>query len=181
MHLLQHCFTSAEGMCEAYNEMYRDGPKAKFFKDFLSVNKNVGGHFRRKDEELIEDRNEEEVEEETGEKVDRGAELLRSNMHLAHRKNLSMAFYCHEIVKEMKERGHTETTIFGPRDDPQDARKKISYKESFEEYMRTVDSLRRNELYAHPSSDCSSECAKRGCGRVASIDGNWKLNYKVGF
>ena len=100
--------------------MWRDSKKAKFFTQFLSVNQSVGGHFRRKgqdSEELIE-----EEEEEMGEAKERGeddhgyAQAANSNMHLAHRQNLSMAFYCHEVILEMEERGHTDTTLFGPKD-----------------------------------------------------------------
>ena len=39
--------------------------------------------------------------------------------------------------------------------------------------------MRTNELYTHTKEQCSLDCKKRGCGRVASIDGNWKLTYKI--
>ena len=143
------------------------------------MNKNVGGHFRRNDEEeLIDDQEDRDEENTSREKTEQSNEGSNSSMHLAHRKNLSMAFYGNEIIKEMEERGQTETTFFGPKEHPEDASKRISYKESFEQYMRSVDGLRRNELYEHRSEDCSPQCAKRGCGKVASVDGNWKINYK---
>ena len=105
----------------------------------------------------------------------------RSTMHELGRKNLSSAYYNHEVCCEMEERGHIESVIFGPKTDPNDPKHKISYKESIEEYMRVVDDLRKNELYEQTSEDCSEACKRRGCGQVASVDGNWKLGYRICF
>ena len=41
--------------------------------------------------------------------------------------------------------------------------------------MRRVDNLRMSELYKHGEDDCSEGCRRRGCGTVASVDGNWKV------
>ena len=196
MHLLQHCWTSAQGMCVAYNEHWRNSKNTKFVKRFLEVNHTVGGHFHRKQisEELFdgeyldnqekhgEEEDDDEKEEEKNEKEEEEEDLVanrkESNMHLAHRKNMSTAFYSRQIVLEMEERGETEEIIFGPKDDPSDISKKISYKKSCEHYMVHVESLRIKELYTHLPEECSTDCKKRGCDRVATVDGNWKVCHK---
>ena len=141
------------------------------------MNPEVGGHFETKagnaEEQLIDG---EEEQEDEDEKV-----KTRSTMHELGRKNLSSAYYNHEVYCEMVERGNVDNVIFGPKVDPADTKRKISYKESIEAYMRDIDELRKNELYEHTSEDCSDACKKRGCGQVASVDGNWKLSYKICF
>ena len=141
------------------------------------MNPEVGGHFETKagnaEEQLIDG---EEEQEDEDEKV-----KTRSTMHELGRKNLSSAYYNHEVYCEMVERGNVDNVIFGPKVDPADTKRKISYKESIEAYMKAVDELRKNELYEHTSDDCSEACRKRGCGQVASVDGNWKLNYRICF
>ena len=126
-------------------------------------------------------KDEDDGEAETGqieEKV-KQISVSRSTLHLMGRKNLSTAFYTYEIYSEMEERNEIEEVIFGPKESPNDTKQTISCKESMEEYMRRVDSENRNRLYRHDSSDCSSACEKRGCGKLAVADGNWKVSYKV--
>ena len=176
-HPIQHSFTTSEGKCEAYNEHFRGTEKVEFFRDFLSFNPEVGGHFETKasnaKDELIDG---EEKEEKKNEERN-----VRSTMHELGRKNLSSAYYNHEVYCEMVERGIVGEVIFGPKVDPDDTKRKISYNESIEGFMRDIDELRKNELYEHTSADCSEACKKRGCGQVASVDGNWKLSYKICF
>ena len=69
---LQHSFVSAEGQCEAYNDLHRNSEEAKemreFFDKFLQFNPHVGHHFQSKVEiaesEMIGGDNLEEEEEE---------------------------------------------------------------------------------------------------------------------
>ena len=142
-------------------------------RSFCRSTKKWGGHFQRKDkdaEELIEDQEEDDGEADKEEEVDEIEP--NSTLHLMGRKNLSTAFYNHQVYQEMNERKQTDQVIFGPKENPQDPTQSISHKESLEDYMRSIDSLRRNELYEHTSSDCSGPCRRRGCGKLASIDGN---------
>ena len=185
---LQHNFTSAVGRCESYNDFFRDSKEKEFIKKFLSFNTEVGGHFQRKNaEELIEDQEEDEEDEGKADKEEEVDEIEpNSTLHLMGRKNLSTAFYNHQVYLEMNERKHTDQVIFGPKENPQDPTQSISHKESLEDYMRSIDSLRRNELYEHTSSDCSGPCRRRGCGKLASIDGkhsckNVKISTKQSF
>ena len=68
----------------------------------------------------------------------------------------------------------------------------VSYKQTTERLMDYVDSLRTEELYSH--NTCTGnmiismfrknlsiidECKKRGCGKVFSADGLWKLGYPI--
>ena len=55
----------------------------------------------------------------------------------------------------------------------------MSYKESVESFMNSVEEKRKNELYPHLEKDCSEGCQTRGCGSVAVVDGNWKLTHKI--
>ena len=69
----------------------------------------------------------------------------------------------------MMERGHENDFTFGPKASDDNPQESLDFKESLEEYMRQIDQLRRNELYVH---ECSTYCREKGCGRVATIDGN---------
>ena len=158
--------------------MFRGTEKTSFFKEFLLYNPDVGGHFETKAAQASD----EVIDGDDGEKDEKDDEERvggRSTMHMLRRKNLSSAFYNHEIYCEMEERGSIDNVVFGPKTDPDDSRRKITYKESIEAYMKTVDELGRNELYSHSSEDCSEACKKRGCGKVVSVDGNWKLNFRI--
>ena len=96
-------------------------------------------------------------------------------MHQLTKLSLREAYYEHEVYSEMAERGQVESEIFGPYMDPRNPSVKISRKQSVDAYMRKIDNLRRNELYKHDEEDCSEGCRRRGCGTVASVDGNWKV------
>ena len=75
----------------------------------------------------------------------------------------------------MVERNIVKETIFGPKLNPDNNKKALTYKETVDNFMRNVDDLRKNELYKHDEGDCSKDCLKRWCGSVAVGDGNWKL------
>ncbi|XP_065896620.1 uncharacterized protein [Dysidea avara] len=43
--------------------------------------------------------------------------------------------------------------------------------------MDAIDEERASHPYVH--TNCTDECKKRGCGKLYSFDGNWKLRYPV--
>ena len=163
---LQHCWTSAEGKSEAYNETHRDSEKTTYFQNFLKCKPEVGGHFRKKLK-----CNENDFDDET--------EPENSQMHELSRKSLSQGFFNYQVKEEMKEREVTEDFTFGPKVNPENSKETITYKQSIDDFMQEVDKLRTEELYSHKEIDCSIDCKKRGCGNVASVDGLWKLSYKI--
>ena len=54
-----------------------------------------------------------------------------------------------ELESEIEERGMTDEVYF-------------STKVTREDWMETVDGLRRNEIYPHPADQCSEICRRRG-------------------
>ena len=194
---LQHSFVSSEGKCESYNDVHRISPERDFFDKFLLYNPEVGHHFKSTvkiaesemfggqneyeseleevDSEDEEVEGEKEKEEEQDKLAERSETIERSSMHQLMKFNLRAAYFNHEVFEEMVERGHVESEIFGPYQDPTNPSQKISFKQSVDAYMRKIDNLRRNELYKHTAEDCSEACRRRGDGKVASVDGNWIL------
>ena len=201
---LQHAFVSSEGECEAYNDIHRNSPEARekreFFDKFLQYNPSVGHHFQSEvkiaesemiggqeeaeeeevgeEEEKDDDDDEEEEKEPERKKQRKDINAVRSSMHQLTKLSLREAYYEHEVFSEMAERGQVETEIFGPYVDASNPSARISRKQSFDAYMRRIDNLRRSELYKHGEEDCSEGCRRRGCGTVASVDGNWKVGNK---
>ena len=173
---LMHSFVSIEGKAESYNGLFKDTEKTEYFKRFIFFNSKVGGHFETKEEEhsieAVDDEDDDNLEtQEEQEKEDEEGTMVRSSMHELHRKTLQTGFYNHQVKNELHERGHINEWTFGPKENPQDPLSKISYKESLESYMTKVDQLRREEIYEHI---CSPDCRRRGCGKVAVMDGNWQ-------
>ena len=164
--LLQHCFTSSEGMAEAYNEHVINSDKVRYFETFLMFNPEVGGHFSSKNEH-------DGACDETG-----SVETSQSQMHELSRKALSAGYYNHQVYHEMLDREIVESEIFGPMTNPTNPRQKLSLKDTLAGFMKRTDEKRRNELYQHTEEECSIACRKRGCGQVATCDGLWKLSYK---
>ena len=165
---LQHTFASSEGAAESYNETFVNSDHVKYFKTFLLFNPDVGGHFvtRNNDSGTFDDKDESNPQND-------------SQMHKLSRKALSAGYYNHQILQEMLERGTLGDEIFGPKLDPSNPRKQLTYKDSQEMFMKKTDLQRRDELYKHTEEDCSPACRKRGCGQVATADGLWKLSYKI--
>ena len=162
---LQHCFTSSEGKAESYNENFINSDQVRYFETFLLFNIEVGGHFTsRNDHDGASDETE-------------SSEI--SLMHELSRKALSAGYYNHQVYHEMVDRDIVGEEIFGPKIDPSDPRRKLSYKDTLEAFMKRTDEKRRNELYEHTPTDCSIACRKRGCGQVATCDGLWKITYKI--
>ena len=174
---LNHCWTSFEGKAESYNETFRDTDKVKYFKDFLETNPEVGGHFRK---HFSEDENEDFFDENNEDVgfLEKQKTTESSRMWELKRKNLSQAYFNRQIQLELKER-KIESKGFGPKMASSNTQEKKTYKQTVNEFMKEVDELRKEEIYPHNEEDCSSECKKRGCGFVVSVDGLWKLSYKI--
>jgi hypothetical protein len=168
---LQHCFTSAEGKAESYNETFRDTDKVLYFTKFQKFNPLVGGHFFRrmaKDEDNFVDDHE-----------DFPADKVVSKMHELGRKSLSQAYFNYQVYNEMVDRNEVDKRTFGPKISQTNSKERISYRKSMDDYMKEIDEIRKEELYPHTDSECSVDCKKRGCGKVVSVDGLWKLTYKI--
>ena len=191
-----HGFMSMESQAEAYNETFRNSDKVKQFKLFLAQNPKVGKHFDIKikakpaDDEFFapmsEDYNEKDAE-------DKGLSIF-SGMYEMHRKSVSSAFFNHWTLCELQERNLVGEYFFGPYYYEQDGTRKLcNYKESVDIFHCKVDRWRTDELYPH--DHCTgiidsyltimqvffhlAECRKRGCGKVYSADGLWKLGYPI--
>ena len=188
--LLHHGWLSLEGKSEAYNESHRNSKKVEIFKEFLTSNKHVGGHFKKRkcatdDGGLADDINIPDNDE-----FNEGQ--ISNTMYKMHRKNLSQAVYRHWIHEELKERKKLGKILFGPRFDKDGSI--LTYEDSVEDFLAKVDAWRTDEIYEH--ADCTGKmkikdltlhnkyvvkdaCLKRGCGSVWSMDGLWKLAYPI--
>ena len=70
-------------------------------------------------------------------------------MYEMHRKSVSQVMFNYWIVEEMKERNIVGKTIFGPYYLDQSKQDLLTYKQSVETFLATVDKLRVDELYFH--------------------------------
>ena len=114
----------------------------------------------------------EEKEEDTD--VDKDpAEKRGSLMHLMSRKTLSQALLNYEIKQELKENNLTKEVKFGPLES---CGRKKNYKETRTDFFKKRDDERKNKLYSHV---CYKGCKMRGCQRISSFDGLWKINHAI--
>ena len=146
---LQHTFTSSEGKSESYNETFENSDEVNFFETFLLFNPHVGGHFHKKNSN-----------DGAHDDTDDGDDGQSSQMHELSWKSLSAGYYNHQVYNEMKDRNIAQTEVFGPKINPSDSRKQLTYKDSVEAFMRRIDEKRRDELYEHTDDDCSIACKK---------------------
>ena len=170
--LLHHGWLSQEGMAEAYNETHRGSLKVELFQQFLRENSKIGRHFQRKpnNEDILDDDVDVPTEEETS-----NDNQAQTTMYELHRKNVFKALYNQWILEELKDRKKVGKILFGPKYDVDGSLK--TFKVTVDEFLDNVDGWRTNELYEHES--CTDSCKKRGCGRVWSMDGLWKLAYPI--
>ena len=175
-----HGFMSMEAEAEAYNETFRGSEQVEQIKLFLNKNPNVGKHFEKKIKaKPAEDEYEAPMSDDFNEKeaASKGLQVF-SGMHEMHRKSLSAAFYNLSTLLELQERNLVGKYFFGPYHYEVDGMQKLlNYKESVDNFQRDVDKWRTDELYTH--DNCTTECKKRGCERVFSSDGLWKLGYPI--
>ena len=177
---LQHQWSSIESKVVSYNELWKDTTAVKFFEDFLASNPRVFGHFNSKqkgESELIDDQDKEEVDENPGQDTEETP--VRNTVHELGRKDLGTSFYHHQVYEEMIERNDVERVTFGPKEDETNPGQKLTFKESLEDYMTYINNKRKDELYSHGPEDCSQICQDRGCGRVATIDGESDLRPSI--
>merc|ERR1712129_145605 len=84
---LQHCWTSAEGKAESYNETYRNSEKTEYFDNFLFFHPTVGGHFRTRANNTKDDLEEEEE--------------VETKMHEIKRKSVTAGLLNYLILDEI--------------------------------------------------------------------------------
>merc|ERR1712204_89706 len=84
---LQHCWTSAEGKAESYNETYRNSEKTEYFDNFLFFHPTVGGHFRTRANNTKDDLEEEEE--------------VETKMHEIKRKSVTAGLFNYLILDEI--------------------------------------------------------------------------------
>lgn len=168
---LHHGWLSSQAKAEAFNETNRGSYQEQQTRKFLELNPDIGKRFQHgedsKDDDEYgfsdDDDNNEEYEQEIKKK---------SKMYEINRKTLSQAMLNHQIKSELSERGQLENTRFGPM---LMNGKKISFKESRYEAMKDINEQRKSELYPHQK--CYKGCEKRGCSKISTIDGLWKLHH----
>ena len=130
-------------MSEAYNESHRYSKKTEIFKDFLIKNPSTGNHFAKKKNN--QDHLDDDVDIPDSEECNQGQ--ITNKMFEMHRKNLSQALYSHWIIEELRDRKKIGKVLFGPRYDDKGCL--VTYQESVDEFLNSVDAWRTEELYKH--------------------------------
>ena len=147
-----------------------------YINEFIKFNPSIGGHFKKHQENHDNDFIETNFNDEFENNFEEPSKI--SSIGEISRKTLGQAFYNKEVYEEMVER-NLLTYNFGPKISTSNNKNKVSFKESMDTLMNTIDETRRDELYSHEKDNCSRDCKKRGCGSVVSMDGLWKLTYKI--
>ena len=151
----------AVAKCEAFNWANRDSYSERATKMFLKLNPEVGQRFCAKEKEEEAEEEEESLEE---------GEERKCLMYQMSRKSLSQTLLNFHILEELKETGYIERISFGPK---VVGGKRISFKESREQFFEDVDLRRKEDLYCHEV--CYDGCKRRGCDDVSTFDGLWKI------
>ena len=157
----------APWLAESYNESNRGSYEEEHVKTFLRLNPSVGKRFQHKD---VNDKDESSGEEDNCEQVKNNM----SRMYKMNRKSLGQAMYNNEVKSELIERGKLEETMFGPMIINGN---KVNFKKSRYEIMKETNEYRKAELYEH--TVCHEGCQKRGCEKISTADGLWKINYTI--
>ena len=152
-----HGWLSAVAKCEAHNWANRDSYYEKATRAFLRHNPDVGRQFNSKERGDGADQEDQE-------------ESSQSLMYHMSRKSLSQSLLNYEMKEELKESGELIKVSFGPKEV---SGKRISFKESRENYFERVDLRRKENLYPHEV--CHEGCRRRGCLEVSTFDGLWKI------
>ena len=132
------------------------------------MNPNVGKQFKQK-----EDTKEEEDDESKEDKDEAKEEVGQNKMYQLNRKTINQALLNHEIKSEIKENCLLERVKFGPM---KVDGKHVTFKQSRTNYFKKVNESRQSKLYHHT---CYSGCKKRGCERVSTFDGLWKIAHPI--
>ena len=153
--LYLHGWLSAVAMCAAFNWANRDSYFERRTRLFLKMNPGVGKQFSSSDRE----------EEEDQEDKDRSCLMYQMS-----RKSLSQNLLNYEMREELRESGELEKVSLGPKEV---AGRRVSFKESQEQFFEEVDQRRKDTLYPH--EECYEGCKRRGCEKVSTFDGLWKI------
>lgn len=120
------------------------------------MNPEVGKLFNSSDREEDEDQEEKEDS--------------KCLMYQMSRKSLSQNLLNYEMREELRESGELEKVSFGPKEV---SGRRVSFKESQEQFFEEVDLRRKDSLYPHEV--CYEGCKRRGCEKVSTFDGLWKI------
>ena len=153
--LYLHGWLSAVAMCAAFNWANRDSYFERRTRLFLKMNPGVGKQFSSSDRE----------EEEDQEDKDRSCLMYQMS-----RKSLSQNLLNYEMREELRESGELEKVSLGPKEV---GGRRVSFKESQEQFFEEVDQRRKDTLYPH--EECYEGCKRRGCEKVSTFDGLWKI------
>ena len=154
--LYLHGWLSAVAMCAAFNWANRDSYFETKTRLFLKMNPEVGKLFNSSDREEDEDQEEKEDS--------------KCLMYQMSRKSLSQNLLNYEMREELRESGELEKVSFGPKEV---SGRRVSFKESQEQFFEEVDLRRKDSLYPHEV--CYEGCKRRGCEKVSTFDGLWKI------
>ena len=91
-------------------------------------------------------------------------------MYQMSRKSLSQNLLNYEMREELRESGELEKVSLSPKEV---AGRRVSFKESQEQFFEDVDQRRKDTLYPH--EECYDGCKRRGCEKVSTFDGLWKI------
>ena len=156
--LYLHGWLSAVAMCAAFNWANRDSYFETKTRLFLKMNPEVGKQFSSSDREEEEEQDQDEKEE------------TSCLMYQMSRKSLSKNLLNYEMREELRESNDLEKMSFGPKEV---AGRRVSFKESQEQFFEEVDQRRKDILYPH--QECHEGCRRRGCENVSTFDGLWKI------
>ena len=166
-----HGWLSSQAKTEAYNEANRGLPQEKHVKQFISLNPQIGERFKAKH---VQRKEESSDEDENGIDNNEMNEENQSRMHELKRKTLSQAMINNEVKSELRERDLLGHTRFGPL---KRHGEHISFKKSRYEFLKDTNEHRKTELYTH--NVCYDGCKKRGCDKISTMDGLWKINHPI--
>lgn len=159
---------SAEAKTESYNQANRDSYHENQTKRFLEFNPCIGKLFNDKREKEDEVDDEEEETGETELKV-----IKENKMFQMSRKSLGQALLNYEIKEELKEKETLNEVRLGPL---KSCGRHKGFKETRKELFKSTDEERKRNLYKHT---CYEGCKKRGCQRISTFDGLWKIHHAI--
>ena len=169
-----HGWLSSQAKTEAYNETNRGTQQEERTLQFLKLNPEVGFRFKEQNKVGEDEKDEtDDEDEETGSKNEENNER-KTRMHEMKRKTLSQALINNEIKSELREKDKLDTTKLGPL---QSENNNITFKKSRYNLMKDINEDRKKELYIHKT--CHSGCQKRGCNKITTFDGLWKIQFQI--
>ena len=165
---LTYGWLSAEAKSESYNQANRDSYHETQTKFFLEMNPQVGKQFNQNENKEKENEVDEEENDETELRVKK-----ENLMFQMSRKSLGKALLNFEIKQELKETNSLNKVKFGPL---KTSGKNQTFKETKNNFFKRTDEERKTKLYKHT---CFKGCRERGCERISTFDGLWKINHPI--